>query len=76
MQREWIWRRPCLRPGPCDHLRSACCAERPREVLLAEQQWEIAMEFDRRYADPQWVQQQKHWPPRALAALERFLRLS
>lgn len=51
-------------------------AERPSQISLAEEQWEIAMEFDRRYADLDWVRQQKHWPPRAVGALERFLQLT
>ncbi|GAB4816712.1 hypothetical protein N2152v2_003758 [Parachlorella kessleri] len=50
--------------------------ERPAQRLLAEQQWEIAMEFDRRYADVGWVKAQKHWPPRALEALQRFVKLA
>ena len=60
------------------HAALACMlhAERPREVGRAEAQWEIASEFDTRFADVQWVQHEKHWPPRLVAALEHFLSLS
>lgn len=34
------------------------------------------MEFNQQFADAAWVQQYKHWPPRLMAALERFLTLS
>jgi tetratricopeptide (TPR) repeat protein len=50
-------------------------AERPVRLQQAEQQWEIAMEFNPRFADRQWVADTKHWPPRLLAALDRFLSL-
>lgn len=51
-------------------------AERPAQVLRAEQQWTVATSFDTRYGDPAWVRREKHWPPRAVAALERFLSLT
>lgn len=50
--------------------------ERPSLLQSAETQWEIAMEFNRQFSDPQWVAATKHWPPRMMAALDRFLRLS
>ena len=60
------------------HAALACIlhAERPREVWRAESQWEIASEFDTRFGDVQWVQAEKHWPPRLLAALQSFLNLA
>ncbi len=42
----------------------------------AEQQWDVATEFDKRYADPQWVAAERRWPPALLDALQRFLSLS
>ncbi|KAI8475019.1 MAG: hypothetical protein J3K34DRAFT_488153 [Monoraphidium minutum] len=50
-------------------------AERPSQRLRAEQQFEIATEFDRRYSDAAYARDVRHWPPRLVAALERFLRL-
>lgn len=49
--------------------------ERPSQRLRAEQQWDVAVEFDSRYVDTTWVRSEKHWPPRLVAALERFLLL-
>ncbi len=49
--------------------------ERPQQRLRAEQQWEVAAEFDGRYSSPEWVAREKHWPPRLVAALEGFLQL-
>lgn len=54
---------------------SPAAAERPAQRLRAEQQWDIATEFDQRYSDPAWVSANKHWPPRLMAALHRFLAL-
>lgn len=34
------------------------------------------MEFNKQFADRGWVQQYKHWPPRLMAALDRFLALA
>ena len=50
-------------------------AERPAQLARAEQQWDIAMEFDARYSDAHWVAGAKRWPPRLLEALRRFLEL-
>jgi hypothetical protein len=50
-------------------------SERPNQRLRAEQQFEIATEFDKRYAEPGFVREQRQWPPRLVAALERFLEL-
>ncbi len=50
-------------------------SERPSQRLRAEQQFEIASEFDRRYGDLAFVRDERHWPPRLVAALGRFLEL-
>lgn len=50
--------------------------KRPALLQAAETQWEIAMEFNTRFSDPQWVAATKHWPPRLMDALDRFLRLA
>lgn len=34
------------------------------------------MEFNRNFADREWVLATKRWPPRMMAALDRFLTLS
>lgn len=44
--------------------------------VQAEQQWAVASEFDKRYSDVAWVAAEKHWPPKLLQALEKFLTLS
>lgn len=49
--------------------------EKPPAVQRAEVQWEIASEFDTRFADPVWVAREKHWPPAMLQALKHFLNL-
>eukprot|EP00884_Botryococcus_braunii_P019893 jgi/Botrbrau1/6588/Bobra.0189s0015.1 len=49
--------------------------ERPSQRGRAETQWEIASEFDTRYSNVEWVQHEKGWPPRMLAALDRFLHV-
>lgn len=56
-------------------LASILYVERPALLEVAEQQWEIALEFQPRFSDRDWVQQTKHWPPRLMAALDRFLKL-
>jgi hypothetical protein len=56
-------------------LASVLYVERPKQLLRAEQEWDVAMEFDRRYVDLVWVRSSKHWPPRMLAALQRFIEL-
>ncbi|KAI7841317.1 hypothetical protein COHA_004936 [Chlorella ohadii] len=56
-------------------LASILYVERPALLEVAEQQWEIAMEFNQQFADAAWVQQYKHWPPRLMTALNRFLTL-
>lgn len=50
-------------------------AERPAQRLRAEQQWDIALEFDSRYESYDWVASNKHWPPAMLQALQKFLLL-
>ena len=56
-------------------LASVLYAERPERIALAEQQWDIATEFDTRYQDIDWVKQERKWPPKMLQALEAFLHL-
>jgi tetratricopeptide (TPR) repeat protein len=51
-------------------------AERPAQVGRAEQQWAIAAGFDTRFEDVEWVQRERHWPPRLVEALRRFLTLT
>ncbi|GIL91950.1 hypothetical protein Vretifemale_19640 [Volvox reticuliferus] len=51
-------------------------AERPNLALRAEEEWNLACLFDTRYSDLVWVQTNKHWPPRMIAALQKFLTLS
>ncbi|GIL92370.1 hypothetical protein Vretimale_19849 [Volvox reticuliferus] len=51
-------------------------AERPNLALWAEEEWNLACLFDTRYSDLVWVQTNKHWPPRMIAALQKFLTLS
>ena len=41
----------------------------------AETQFDLGADFDRRYEDPNWVAREKHWPPKMLEALQRFLKL-
>ncbi|GIL65688.1 hypothetical protein Vafri_19239 [Volvox africanus] len=50
--------------------------ERPNLALRAEEEWNLAGLFDRRYSDTEWVRVNKHWPPRMIAALQKFLSLS
>ena len=48
-------------------------AEKPYELSLAEEQFEVALEFDRRFGDPEYVRDGKPaWPPRMVSALEKF----
>lgn len=56
-------------------LASILYTERPSQVGRAEEQWDLAMSFDKRYADPGWVERNKSWPPRMMGALEKFLEL-
>ena len=49
--------------------------ERPGELSYAEQQWDIASEFDSRYGLLEYVRKEKKWPPKALQSLQRFLEL-
>lgn len=66
-----------IRGNPETHaaLAAVLYAERPNQRWRAEQQWDIAVEFDSRYQDSTWVRDNKHWPPRLLAALDSFLSL-
>jgi hypothetical protein len=50
-------------------------SERPNQLSRAELEFEVASEFDRRFEDPDWVARERHWPPKALAALRRFVAL-
>ena len=48
-------------------------SEKPYEISLAEEQFEVAMEFDKRFGDVAYVRDGKPaWPPRMVAALEKF----
>jgi hypothetical protein len=49
--------------------------DRPEQRQRAEDQWELANEFDHRYGDLQWVRTEKSWGPRLLGALQHFLAL-
>lgn len=51
-------------------------AERPAQLSRAELEFEVASEFDSRYGDAAWVERSRHWPPRSVAALRRFLALA
>lgn len=66
-----------LRGNPETHaaLAAVLYAERPAQRWRAEQQWDIAVEFDARYADLAWVQETKRWPPKLVGALQQFLAL-
>jgi len=46
------------------------------KASLAETQWEVAMEFDKRFSDVAWVKKNYHWGPELMGALESFLNLS
>jgi hypothetical protein len=76
---HWDPTHPCFMYGTLPPLPSTKAAvlwsERPGQRLRAEQQFEIATEFDRRFGAPDFVRDQRRWPPRLVAALERFLEL-
>lgn len=57
-------------------LASVYYVEKPGELSLAEEQWDIASEFDTRYSDLDFVRDEKHWPPRLVEALKAFLTLT
>lgn len=65
-----------LRGAPEVHAALAVMAYDAGRIAQAEQQWEIATEFDKRYEDPEWVVREKRWPPQLVHALKRFLSLS
>ncbi len=50
--------------------------ERPSLRLRAEEEWTLANTFDKRYSDVEWVRVTRHWPPKAVKALQRFLSFS
>eukprot|EP00210_Caulerpa_lentillifera_P005802 g5548.t1 len=50
-------------------------SERPSQRSRSEEQWDLAMEFDQRYSDPNWVHDQKKWGPKLMKALNQFLAL-
>jgi hypothetical protein len=54
---------------------SVACWQKGK-IELAETQWEIATEFEPRFADPTWVAGNKHWGPELTKALESFLNLN
>lgn len=41
----------------------------------AEQQWALAAEFDKRFGDARWVEEERGWPPAMVGALKAFLEL-
>ena len=49
--------------------------ERPSEISYAEEQFDLASEFDKRYLDIEWVSREKKWPPAMLDALSKFSNL-
>jgi len=51
-------------------------AVRPAQVGRAEEEWDLAVRLAPRFAEPAWVASEQRWPPRLLAALQRFLELS
>lgn len=50
-------------------------SERPNELSLAEEQWDVATEFDTRYSSIEFVQNNRYWPPAMVSALKNFLLL-
>jgi len=68
-------------PSRCRCCCCCCCCNRCWRkpgaplLLLHTQEWSLATEFDSRYSDLEWVRRSKHWPPRAVEALTRFLKL-
>ena len=56
-------------------LASIVYSERPNEIAYAEQQFDLASEFDGRYMDVEWVASQKQWPPALMNALDKFVNL-
>lgn len=66
-----------LRGNPEVHsaLAAILYAERPRQRDRSEEQWDLAMSFDKRFADPEWVEKERGWPPKMVAALNKFLAL-
>lgn len=56
-------------------LASIIYSERPAEIAYAEQQFDLASEFDGHYLDIDWVAREKHWPPAMLRALDKFVNL-
>lgn len=50
-------------------------SEKPLQISRSEEQWDLAMSFDKRYSDPDWVASQKKWPPKMMQALRKFLSL-
>lgn len=65
-----------LRGAPEVHAALAAMTYDAGRVSQAEQQWDIATEFDTRYKDPEWVSTEKKWPPKMILALKKFLSLS
>jgi hypothetical protein len=49
--------------------------ERPNELNIAEEQWDIATEFDTRYSSIEFVENNRYWPPAMVSALKKFLLL-
>ena len=58
------------------HAALASILWKQKRTAFAETQWEVAMEFDARYKDVDWVKGKVYWGPQLIAALESFLALS
>lgn len=50
-------------------------SERPSQLSLAEEQWDVATEFDSRYSSIDFVEKNRYWPPAMVSALKKFLQL-
>lgn len=50
-------------------------SERLLQRSRSEEQWDLALEFDKRFSNREWVLQQKKWGPKMMKALDRFLEL-
>lgn len=70
LPRKLRWHMPAVLWGSATAGRKP--PSQPRSAAAAAPQ----MEFNQRFADAQWVAETKHWPPRLMDALDRFLRLA
>ncbi|MEW5302820.1 MAG: hypothetical protein WDW38_004068 [Sanguina aurantia] len=49
--------------------------ERPLQALRAEEEWDFACMFDKRFSNPTYLREQRHWPEKMVAAMMRFQKL-